>query len=509
LQDNLSSPATENRAPCDAAKATTLIGRNSDRACASSEAGLQSKRPMQHLTGTSTTNSGTTDLQALCTRAFSLIHQQRYREAAAALDQARTLAPQNAEIWNALSLCAREVGQFQAALALSRRATSLNPRSPGTWSNFGALYRVLRMPEMAVACFEHAAALDPHTHAHYYNLGAGHAAAGRHAAAIEFFTQALAIAPGNPQALYARALCHLARGDFRLGWLDYEARFAAGIVPQRTLPGRPWAMQRYAGQRLLIGFEQGMGDGMWAARMLPAAKALGGELVVECPEPLIRLFKSMGVVDRFVRYGEALPDADWYSHLCSLPGLVTSSLQDIRATPYLVAARSSGDKFRVLREVSSDLLKVGIVWSGNTRFKRNMHRATSLKRFVDAFTLPGIQLFSLQKDEPAAEIGAYEGIVDLAPLLDDFADTAAAVAELDLVIMTDSAVAHLAGAMGRPVWVLLGHDPAWFWLTERTDSPWYGSLRLFRASGPDDWTGVFDAAAAALLRLTRQGRSSG
>jgi tetratricopeptide (TPR) repeat protein len=449
-----------------------------------------------------------TSLESLCTNAFALIQQQRYREAAAALDQARTLAPENAEIWNALGLCAREVGQFQAALALCRRATALNPRSPGVWSNFGMLYRDLRMPEMAVACFERAAALDPRTHAHFYNLGVAHAAAGRHTTAIELFTQALALASDTPQTVYARALCHLARGDFKPGWLDYEARFAAGIAPRRTLPGRPWATQPYAGQRLLIAFEQGMGDGIWAARMLPAAKALGGELVLECPEALIRLFKSMGVVDRLIPYGQALPDADWHGHLCSLPGLFTPSLKDIRATPYLSAARSSSDKFRVLRDVPSDRIKVGIIWSGNTRFKRNMHRATSLKRFVDAFMLPGIQLFSLQKDEPAAELEAYQGIVDLAPLLDDFADTAVAVAHLDLVIMTDTAVAHLAGAMGRPVWVLLGYDPAWFWLTERNDSPWYGSLRLFRPSGPDDWNGVFDAAGAALLRMAQQGRSS-
>jgi tetratricopeptide (TPR) repeat protein len=442
------------------------------------------------------------DLKVLCTHAFSLIRQQRYREAAVALDQARTLAPHNAEIWNALGLCAREVGQFEVAVALCRRAIALDPRSPGTWSNFGTLYRDLRMPEMAIACFELAAALDPQTHAHYYNLGIAHAAAGRHATAIEFFTRALVLAPDKPQAAYARALCHLARGEFKPGWLDYEARFAAGIVPRRTLPGRRWAMQRYAGQRLVIAFEQGMGDGIWAARMFPAVKALGGELVVECPEALIRLFASMGVVDRFVPYGQELPDADWHSHLCSLPGLVTPSLQEIRAVPYLSTDPLSGDKFRVLRDVPSGVTKVGIIWSGNTRFKRNMHRATSLKRFVDAFMLPGVQLFSLQKGEPAAELKAYQSVVDLAQLLDDFADTAVAVAELDLVIMTDSAVAHLAGAMGRPVWVLLGYDPAWFWLTDRTDSPWYGSLRLFRPRGLGDWTSVFDAAAAALLRMT-------
>ena len=464
---------------------------------------------MHDLTPTSISNSGTIDLKALCERALSLIQQQRYREAAAALDQARTLAPDNAEIWNALGLCAREVGQFEAAVALCRRAAELNPRSPGVWSNLGTLYRDLRMPEMASACFETAAILDPQPHAHHYNLGVAHASAGCHATAIEFFTRSLGVAPDKPQAVYARALCHLARGDLKRGWLDYEARFAAGIVARRMLPGRPWAMQRYAGQRLVIAFEQGMGDGIWAARMFPAVKALGGELVVECPRALIRLFASMGVVDRFVPYGQDLPDADWHSHLCSLPGLVTPSLHDIRGTPYLSAAQPSSDKFRVLRDVPSGVTKVGIIWSGNTRFKRNMHRATSLKRFVDAFMLPGVQLFSLQKEEPAAELKAYQGIVDLAPLLDDFADTAAAVAGLDLVIMTDSAVAHLAGAMGRPIWVLLGYDPAWFWLTDRADSPWYDSMRLFRPRGLDDWTSVFDAAAAALLRLTQRRQSSG
>lgn len=445
-----------------------------------------------------------TDLEALSAQALSLIRQQRYREAAAALDRARTLAPQNAEIWNALGLCARETGQFEAALALCRKAIALDPLSPGTWSNLGMLYRDLRMPEMAVACFELAAAREPQDDAHYYNLAVGHAAAGRHATAIEFFSRALALAPDKPQAVYGRGLCRLACGDFKAGWLDYEARFAAGVAPKRPLPGRPWAKRPYGGQRLLVAFEQGMGDGIWAARMLPAVKALGGELVVECPQALTRLFKSMGVVDRFIRYGEALADADWHINLCSLPGLFTSSLQDIRATPYLSAPASSDDKFRVLRDVPRHLIKVGIIWSGNTRFKRNMHRATSLKRFVDAFMLPGIRLFSLQKDEPAAELKAYPGVVDLSPLLDDFADTAAAVAHLDLVIMTDTAVAHLAGAMGRPVWVLLGYDPAWFWLTERSDSPWYGSLRLFRPSGFDDWSGAFDAAAAALLRMAQR-----
>lgn len=466
---------------------------------------------MQDLTEPSTAGGGTPDLQALCTQGLALIRQQRYRDAAAVLERARTMAPHHAEISNALGLCARELGQFQAALALCRRATALDPASPGAWSNFGMLYRDVRLPELAVACFERAVALDPHGRGHRYNLGTGHVAAGRHDRAIACFTEALGAGP-DPQAddaraVYARALCHLARGDLQAGWRDYEARFAAGIVRQRALPGRRWALQRYHGQRLVVAFEQGMGDAIWAARTLPAVKALGGELVLECPPALIRLLASMGVVDRFVPCGEALPDADWHCHLCSLPGLMTAGLNDIRAAPYLSPGPAAGAAaVGVLQAVPGDVLKVGIVWSGNTRFKRNVHRATSLSRFVDAFMLPGVRLFSLQKDEPAAERAHYPGVVDLAPLLGDFGDTAAAVAHLDLVIMTDSAVAHLCGAMGRPVWVLLGYDPAWFWLTGRSDCPWYGSLRLFRQRGPGDWNSVFDAAGAALLQADRRPR---
>jgi Tfp pilus assembly protein PilF len=438
---------------------------------------------------------------ALIAAACSLIERQRYQEAAATLDRALARNPDNADIWNALGLCARELGQYEAALSLCRRAIALAPRLPGAWSNIGLLHRDLRMPEMAIACLQRALDLQPEERGHHHNLGVACAAAVRHRDAVAAFDRALVIAPGNAPSTYARALCRLALGDFRRGWADYQARFAAGITPSRRLPGRPWTREPYDGQRLVIAFEQGLGDGIWAARALPAAKSLGDELIVECPETLIPLLSSMGVVDRFVPYGESLPDADWHCHLCGLPGLLDPDAQEIRPGRYLHSSPSRRDRLRILREVPTGVLKIGIVWSGNTRFKRNMHRATSLRRFVDAFALPGVRLFSLQKGGPEGELEDHPGVVDLAPLLGDFADTAAAVDGLDLVIMTDTAVAHLAGALDKPVWVLLGYDPAWFWLVDRSDSPWYPSLRLFRPRGWGDWTSVFDSAAAELMRL--------
>jgi len=437
----------------------------------------------------------------LVAAAISLIEQQRYQQAAAVLDRALAQRPGDNEIWNALGLCARELGHYQAALALCRRAIALDPRLAGAWSNIGLVYRDLAMPETAMACLKRAVELQPGERGHHHNLGVGCVAAMRHRDALAAFDAALTLEPGNARSTYSRALCHLALGDFRRGWADYRARFAAGIVPPRRLPGNPWAAQPYGGQRLVVAFEQGLGDGIWAARALAPAKALGGELIVECPETLIPLLASMGVVDRFVPYGRLLPDAAWHAHLCDLPGLLLPDPREVRAAPYLRSIPSRHHKFRVLREGADDAVKIGIVWSGNTRFKRNMHRATALRRFIDAFALPGVRLFSLQKGSPEAELRGHPEIVDLAPLLEDFADTAAAVDQLDLVIMTDTAVAHLAGALVRPVWVLLGYDPAWLWMVERSDSPWYPSLRLFRPLGGIGWDSVFAAAAAELKRL--------
>jgi ADP-heptose:LPS heptosyltransferase len=160
-------------------------------------------------------------------------------------------------------------------------------------------------------------------------------------------------------------------------------------------------------------------------------------------------------------------------------------------------------KFQSCFTAAQGRLKVGVVWSGSVTFNKNASRAQGLMRFLQAFLIPGVQLYSLQKGPPEREFNALpqgNPVIDLAPLLEDFADTAAAIAELDLVIMTDSAVAHLAGAMGKPVWLLLGHVPHWLWLLERMDSPWYSSIRLFRPRALDDWDYVFDSAAAELAR---------
>jgi hypothetical protein len=233
---------------------------------------------------------------------------------------------------------------------------------------------------------------------------------------------------------------------------------------------------------------------------------LGGELIVECQPELIPLLETMRVADKFIPRDSPLPVADYYCYWCSLPGLFTSDFASIPATPFLTEPQNRRAKFRRLFDDAGSRLKVGIVWSGSVTFKRNQERARSLLGFFQGFVFPGVQLYSLQKGPPEQELHALPRggpIVDLSPRIEDFADTAAAIAQLDLVIMTDSAVAHLAGAMGKPVWLLLSHVAHWLWLLDRTDSPWYPSIRLFRPRAEGDWDYVFDTASVELMKMVR------
>jgi len=369
------------------------------------------------------------------------------------------------------------------------------------WTNLGNALTLLRQHETALACHARALVLAPGNGGHHYNHGISLAEAGRHVEAVRAFTAALAREPRHGMARWdrGRSLLHLNR--LAEGWRDYEVRLESGLVPPRALPGRRWAGEEFRGQRLLIASEQGFGDTIWACRYVPLVKARGGTVLLECQPELVPLLARLPGVDEVVPLGAALPVADWHIHQCSLPGLFTP---DVAAIPPLAVLPA--DPARLARfgaAITANALRVGIVWSGSTTFKRNGERAQPLARFRLAFEQPGVQLYSLQMGPPRAELEQLggHGIIDLAPLLGDFADTAAAIAQLDLVIMTDSAVAHLAGTLGRPVWVLLGRNAHWLWSGQGRNSPWYPSLRLFRPRAEEDWDHVFDAAAAALLEL--------
>jgi hypothetical protein len=299
-------------------------------------------------------------------------------------------------------------------------------------------------------------------------------------------------------------LNHLRLGNYAEGWKDYEARLETGALPDRNPPGKPWHGENYAGQKLLVVSEQGYGDTIWASRYLGRVKALGGELIVECRKEMVPLIESMGVADKVIAKGSPFPAADWHINICSIPGLFVKTAADISGAPYIKAPADRLEKARAAIGDAKGKLKVGIVWSGSTTFKGNHDRAVPLRMFLDAFAMPGVQLYSLQKGPPAAELKALKRspIIDLAPILNDFADGAAVVSELDLIIMTDSAVAHLAGALGKPVWVLLNYAPYWMWGDGREGGQWYNSTLFFRQRTWNEWTSIFDKSSTRLMAVT-------
>ena len=456
-------------------------------------------------------NAATTGLEALSSkavfeRATSLHRAGKFTEAEALLHDAIGRDPANVDLRNARGVMFAAMGRHLDAVWCYRDALAYDPKAGGVWTNLGNALTQLNHLKGAVACHRRAIALsgndDPLLH---HNLGTSLAEAGQHGEAVAAFSRAIELKPDYAMARWDRALSYLQLGNYKHGWIDYEVRQSTGQLPARMVPGKKWDGQPYAGQRLIVLSEQGFGDMLWAARYFPRVKALGGELIIECRPELVALIKGMGVADRLVAPGEAVP-ADLHIYVCSLPALFTPDFASIPAPPYLTPSKERLSKYTSLFGQAGRRLKVGIVWSGSVTFGRNHRRAQTLLPFFQAFALPGVQLYSLQKGPPHAQLTALPRggpIIDLSPHIDDFADTAAAVAHLDLIIMTDSAVAHLAGALGKPVWLLLGYVSHWLWLVERTDNPWYPSMRLFRPRAEGDWDYVFDSASVELMKLIK------
>lgn len=435
------------------------------------------------------------------------LHQAKdFSQAEALLRQAIARDPVNADLHNALGATFAALGRHLDAVWCYREAIFHNQHGPGIWTNLGNALTQLKYLKSAAICHQRALSLSGEDALLHHNFGNSLAEAGQHAEAIAAFTRAVEFEPNRHLARWDRGRSYLFLGNYAQAWPDYESRLVTGQLPSKVLPGQKWDGQPYAGKRLILVAEQGFGDALWVARYFQMAKALGGELTLECRPELIPLFEGMKIADCIIPHGTELPAADYHCYICSLPGLFTKSFASIPGRPHLSAGKERIEKFRAHFKNAERQLKVGVVWSGSLTFGKNHERAQTLLPFFQAFAMPGVQLYSLQKGPPEKELFAFPSgapIINLSPNLNDFADTAAAVSHLDLVIMTDSAVAHLAGAMGKPIWLLLGHVAHWLWLLDRSDTPWYPSMRLFRPRSEGDWNYVFDSASAELMGVLK------
>jgi Flp pilus assembly protein TadD len=465
----------------------------------------------------------------------SLLQAGRHADAAVAYERALALAPGNARIHNNLAVARAEQGRFAAAVAGYRAALRLDPDYAEAHYNLGNALRELARPADALVAYERACALRPDWPAAHCNRGLALASQGREALAESAYRRALSLQPdyplahnnlglalelqgrlGEAMAHFDRALelapelasahsnraqLHLLQGDFRAGWPEYEWRWRLPGVSLPVLAIPSWDGAPLNGRSVLLRAEQGFGDTLQFVRLAPLLKAMGGEVVLECQPILTRLLATAPGIDAVVARGEALPHCDVQIPVASLPGVLGLLDPDCVPSdvPYLSAEPGLVDRWRDAL-ASHDGCKVGIAWKGNPRHPQDAHRSIPREAFAPLAEVRGTTLFSLQVDEVAAEAPWLVDVVGGRHPLLGFADTAAILANLDLVISCDTATAHLAGALARPVWIALPLVPDFRWLLEREDSPWYPTARLFRQTRLDDWQEVFLRIAMALAR---------
>ena len=420
---------------------------------------------------------------------------------------------QSAANYLSLGTALRGVGRLSEAEQSVRRALALEPDNAQAHHALGRVLEGLGRRDDAFAALSTALALDPDFVEAHHDLGNTLFDLGRFEDAERSYRRALALRPGFPLASFALSRLLLLRGDYASGLPLYESRFdgsdGGNDAGFRALAVQLWQVERWRGESLkgrtlLVWTEQGFGDSLMAARYLGLLKARGiGRLLVYCEPALVRLIQAMGCADEVISKEDPAPLGrfDRQCTLMSLPFLFDTRLETIpRQVPYLqVPAESKrkwADKLAAIRP-----RRVGLVWTGGKPFRTDPVRTRSiaLERFSPIVAVPGCSFVSLQKEGGSEHLGGSPWkIHDWMDECRDFLETAALIEQLDLVISVDTSVAHLAGALGKPVWMLNRFESEWRWQLDREDSPWYPTMRIFRQSVAGDWSAPVERAAAAL-----------
>jgi tetratricopeptide (TPR) repeat protein len=439
-------------------------------------------------------------------RSAALVSQGNLGAAADCLRAALALRPNDTASLGQLGNLLKQQGALDEAAACYRRVLALDPKSTVAHYSLGALCADRLDWDEAAAHFRRALELQPDNAPAHCGLGQACVEQVRLPQAVAHYRRAVALAPQWAEAHFQLACALLLCGQFCEGWKEYEWRLRRSGVAAST-PAEPlWTGSAAAGQTILLCCEQGFGDALQFVRFAADLKRQGATVVVECWQPLASLVASCPGVDRVVVRGETRPPFDAALPLLSLPGILGISLDTIPAPrSYLQPDPVAMERWRV-RLADDGMLKVGLVWQGDPRHPRDRQRSLRLEMFAGLAAVDGVRFYSLQVGEAGDQLTALAGrfpIVDLADELSDLHETAAAMRQLDLVISCDSAPAHLAGALGVPVWVALPFAPDWRWLLGRDDSPWYPSMRLFRQPRPGDWADVLRRMARELAASRR------
>lgn len=460
---------------------------------------------MQIMQSNPMTNTGRTEAEKLFSEGLCRMEAGEAAAAEKCFRSAIEIAPGFAQAHANLGLLMDKLGNRELAEACYRRALELDPANALTYLNFGAfLFNEKRLDE-AETVYRKATALSPASAVIWSNLGALYACImGREADAELCYRTSMALDGAYTLARFNLSYLLLSQGRFKEGWDCLEARkWYRDLVAHLACPR--WQGEPLAGKSLLIGYEAGHGDMIQFCRYVPLLKAQGAaSIAIICHPALKTLFATLDGLDTIISFDEAVPATGWdfWVPVLSLPYHFKTRINSIPASiPYLHATPERIAQWATLLPEGG--FRVGLVWKGNPRFENDADRSLpSLDVLAPLWAVAGVRFVSLQKgagEEEAARPHAALPLIDLGSRFVDFADTAAAVMNLDLIICVDTAVAHLAGALGKPCWVLLpAYKADWRWLRDRTDSPWYPTLRLFRQTTMGDWTDAVDTVLGAL-----------
>ncbi len=418
-------------------------------------------------------------------------------DALACCRRAATLLPDRAESHFAVGNLCLKTRRLGEAVEAFRRALACQPAFPQAWLNLGNALRLANDLSGAVDCYQRAGALRPESVEVQVNLANAYRAQNLLPESLAAGERALALDPERPEAHLNYAMALLVSGELGRAWPHAEYRHAWKLGGA----GREFSQPRWAGgtvpagRRILLHGEQGLGDTLQFVRYVPLVAKLGATVHLEVQAPLRDLLAaSLPEAASVTAFGHALPEFDLHCPLPSLPLAFGTELATIPArVPYVRVPPAQVERWRGFFGGGARP-KIGLAWAGNPTHPNDYNRSLPLAKLRDVFAgVSGARFFSLKKEVSAADAVLLQEspeVVNLAPHLGDFADTAALIEQLDLVIAVDTSVAHLTGALGRPLWVLLPFSPDWRWLLGREDSPWYPSARLFRQPRTDDWDNV-------------------
>jgi tetratricopeptide (TPR) repeat protein len=446
----------------------------------------------------------------------ALLALDRFDEALAWFERLLAVNPTHADALDGRGAALDQLGRSEEAVAAFDKALALQPDSGSAWSNRGQALMNLQRPEAALACFDRALAVRPGLPVALHNRAIVLAEMSRIGEAISSYEAAIAVRPDYAEARFGRSLCLLLQGDYRDGWRAFESRWETSQLrgARRTFAQPLWlGDEDVRGKTVLLHAEQGLGDTVQFCRFARLVAARGADVVLDVQPELRALVRSLGPSIAVMTSAEE-PAFDLHCPLMSLPLALGVTLGSLAGEArYLAAPAEKIEAWRA-RLGPPTRPRIGLVWAGNPR-KQVLHLSRIDRQRSVAFDqlapllAQGYAFYSLQKGDGAtAELGASPHrarVIDLTPAISDFADTAALIENLDLVITVDTAVAHVAGALGKPVWLMNRFNTCWRWSTDRDDSPWYPTMHIFRQPAPGDWQTVIARIAAALREIAATG----